>query len=69
LRKPGSEGARELVIRSYFPDEIIKREPEVLASNLFRVVRLWRAADGTAYWKEVDMALNPRDSLNHLQFE
>jgi hypothetical protein len=34
-RKP--EGARELAIRSYFPSEIVLHEPELLASNLFRV--------------------------------
>jgi hypothetical protein len=37
-RKP--EGAHELAIRSYFPDEIIKAEPEPLASNLFTVTKL-----------------------------
>jgi hypothetical protein len=31
------EGGGALAIRSYFPDEIIRSEPEVLASNLFRV--------------------------------
>lgn len=36
-RKP--DGAHELAIRSYFPDEIIKTETEVLASNLFQVAR------------------------------
>jgi hypothetical protein len=34
------DGAQELVIRSYFPDEIIKTETEELASNLFKVTRL-----------------------------
>src|SRR5262249_51865786 len=37
-RKP--EGARELAIRSYFPPGIVLAEPETLASNLFRVIRL-----------------------------
>lgn len=36
-RKP--DGAHELAIRSYFPDEIIKTETEELASNLFKVSR------------------------------
>jgi hypothetical protein len=36
-RKP--DGAHELAIRSYFPDEIIKTESELLASNLFKVIR------------------------------
>lgn len=37
-RKP--EGARELAIRSYFPNEIVVNEREDLASNLFKVTRL-----------------------------
>jgi hypothetical protein len=37
-RKP--EGARELAIRSYFPADFVLGQPEILASNLFRVVRL-----------------------------
>ncbi|MGO8901423.1 MAG: restriction endonuclease [Isosphaeraceae bacterium] len=36
-RKP--EGARDLAIRSYFPGEIVLNEPELLASNLFRVAK------------------------------
>jgi hypothetical protein len=40
-RKP--EGARELAIRSYFPPDIVLSEPETLASNLFRVIRLPQA--------------------------
>src|SRR5205814_825151 len=34
-----SGGARELAIRSYFPNEIIRSEPEQLASNLFKVLK------------------------------
>lgn len=37
-RKP--EGARELAIRSYLPSDILQSEPETLASNLFRVIRV-----------------------------
>lgn len=36
-RKP--EGARDLAIRSYFPPDIVLAEPEILASNLFRVIQ------------------------------
>ena len=32
-------GANELAIRSYFPEEIIKNETETLASNLFKAIR------------------------------
>lgn len=36
-------GARDLVVRSYFPAECITVSPEVLASNLFRVTELPKA--------------------------
>ncbi|WP_428940976.1 TIR domain-containing protein [Fontivita pretiosa] len=40
-RKP--DGARDLAIRSYFPPDIVLAEPEVLASNLFRVIEFPQA--------------------------
>jgi TIR domain/Restriction endonuclease len=40
-RKP--EGAQDLAIRSYFPPDIVLAEPEVLASNLFRVIEFPQA--------------------------
>jgi len=38
-----AEGAKELAIRSYFPPDIVLAEPEMLASNLFRVIKLPQA--------------------------
>lgn len=67
---PRKAGAIDLVIRSYFPPEIVIGEPETLASNLFQVIRLPEAIQRFSFKKNASTeSLRGLDYWGHRQVD